>query len=764
MNRAGAELGLFFSGSAHVALALTAVVLGTLGFLPLFGGPGYEASLAAGLVLPPIAATSIAVQVVNRRLGPGPALELGFGLGAVLALVGLVISWAHGLRAGYCDPWHGTVLYLLGGGSGAVMGGAWGAAAGVLARCAPRFRRTLAVGAGLFGPALGIAVSLGRFYSSPMVFAFDPFFGVFAGPLYDTVIDCVGRLAIYRLGSLATLLAASVLAASARCGSRGWRWVRLPRAVWVVGGVCAVVSVAHSLAGPHLGHYVTSQSLREALGRRVVVGRCEVIHPPSVMAHDATALGEDCDRHLEELGEYLGTDVPARVEVFLFASAAEKGRWMGASRTQIAKPWSNQVYLQNAAYPHPALRHELAHVVAGRLGQGPFSVAGPWGGWLPDPGRIEGVAVAAAPDEDADLTLAEWAKAMLDLGILPPLERVFRLSFLGENSAKAYTVAGSFVAWLHERYGREAVGRWYGGQELIAITGKTLATLELEWKQSLQAVSLPPAAREAARLRFDRPSVFGRRCPRLVDRLHRDAVASLNQGDYQGARRLWEELLRFDPGHVAGRLALGTCALREGNGAEARRRYRAVADDSTLRVLDRAQAQELLADREFAQGRVEGASRTYRALAPRLLTAAEQRELELKQGVMGNPLGERAVAALLVGDARVGPDWAVAAALLGAWSEARPDDGTADYLLGRNFFLRGRWRDGAQRLDRALARPIAHRHVEREAIRMRLVVACAEGDQPSARRAYARFAALPGTRRALVQGVHALARRCGAAP
>ncbi len=40
-----------------------------------------------------------------------------------------------------------------------------------------------------------------------MVFAFDPFFGYFAGPLYDTVIDAFWTLATYRAGTLLTLLA-----------------------------------------------------------------------------------------------------------------------------------------------------------------------------------------------------------------------------------------------------------------------------------------------------------------------------------------------------------------------------------------------------------------------------------------------------------------------------------------------------------------------------------------------------------------------------
>ena len=68
---------------------------------------------------------------------------------------------------------------------------------------------------------------------------------------------------------------------------------------------------------------------------------------------------------------------------FFFRDAADKKRLMGAGDTYIAKPWRREVYLQVAAYPHPVLGHELAHVIAGAFGQGPFHVAGPLGGLWP---------------------------------------------------------------------------------------------------------------------------------------------------------------------------------------------------------------------------------------------------------------------------------------------------------------------------------------------------------------------------------------------
>jgi len=117
---------------------------------------------------------------------------------------------------------------------------------------------------------------------------------------------------------------------------------------------------------------------------------------------------------------------------------------MGAADTLIAKPWRREVYVQLAAYPHPVLGHELAHVVAGSFGRGPFRIAGSLGGLWPDPGLIEGWRFAASPDDD-ELSDTQWVHAMLELGSVPPIRQVFSLGFLGVAASKSYTLAGSFV-------------------------------------------------------------------------------------------------------------------------------------------------------------------------------------------------------------------------------------------------------------------------------------------------------------------------------
>ncbi|MBN2191920.1 MAG: hypothetical protein JW751_03820 [Polyangiaceae bacterium] len=759
-------LGPFLRSRAPIGVGVASVVaMGGVGSLPLFAGPGYEAALAAGLLLPAVVAVATSVEVGRARVEPLPALARGFGMGLWAALLGYLVTMLHGLRVGFCDPFEGSLLFWLGGGAGAVAGGTWGAMVGVASASGARARVGIAVSGALAGPLLGIAVSLLRFYASPMVFAFDPFFGYFAGPLYDTEIDGVGRLATYRVGTVLALAGIAAFASILRPSGRGLI-VSGVGSPWkpLIGAVALTGALAHAVFGDRLGHWSTSTSIERVLGEKLGGDRCELIHSPALDPPGARRLLRECEAHVPEIEAFLGTHGPERTRVFVFDSAATKGRLMGASRTQIAKPWRAEIYLTQAPYPHPVLRHELAHVVAGAFGAGPFRIAGPWGGLLPDPGRIEGVAEAAAPDDDADLTLRQWARAMRDLGQLPPLANVFRLGFLRYGAARAYTVAGAFVEWLIETRGAESLRRWYSGESLEVVTGGVgLAALEQEWVRSLDGVSIPARALPAARARFDRPAIFGRRCPRIVDRLDRLAAEALLGGRPDRARETYAGLLRLDPAHVPARLGLGTCALREGDAAAAAALLEGAAEDPGLGAFERGAARERRGDLHLLAGEVARARAAFDAAAESVIDSGRLRALELKRTLAEDPEARAALVELLVGARDRGPDFALAAARLGEWAGQRPDDGTPLYLLAKNLYGRGRFTEAADYLDRALTRSLLLPSLREEAWRVRLLAACAIEDLPAARRAYAAYTGLLTPSEARRAGTYAVARRCGAA-
>lgn len=754
---------LLRSRAERGAMAIAALLLVASGFLPQFGGPGYESALAGGLILPSAAAAGAALSLVRRTTPVIDAYGRGIALGAVLGLLGAVVATLHGLRSGFCDAALGYELWFTGPVPGAILGGAWGSIAALVTtpiRRAPLWALLLALAA----PFGGIAMSLGRFYTSPMVFAFDPFFGYFAGPLYDTVIDPGDRLLTYRIGSLGTLLCGAVLALHLEQHGPGrlrWRWLGRPGLL--LSGLFALgVSGAITLLGPELGHYSTQQSIEQALGRELWQGRCRIVYSAGIPRRDAERVGRECASHLPEIEHYLAARGPEQVTVFLFASDREKGALMGASRTYIAKPWRAETYVQIAGFPHPTLGHELAHVVTGSFGPGPFRVAGPLGGLIPDPGRIEGIAVAASPGEDDDFTLLEWSKALLELGLLPPLESVFQLDFLAKASSTAYTVAGAFVSWLHDRYGARAVRDWYSGRSLESVTGgKSLSALEREFRADLKELELMPELLAMAKSRFDRPSIFGRVCPRRIDRDLDEAEQLLASGNVRGARDALRDLLKLDRDNARAKLLLGSCDIRAGELEAALKRYAELSRDPKLSALEKAAALEARGDVALMAGDGELAAHAYAEVARITADEDRRRTLDVKRRAGEVSYGE-AIRTLLIGDPVLGPSWDEAAPALGAASVGS-SDGLPAYLIGRHLWLSGRTEAALEYLDRALAAPELLPRVRREALRLRVVATCSEPHfaRAPAADALRRLREDPGAPAAKKEATVRLAARCG---
>ncbi len=122
---------------------------------------------------------------------------------------------------------------------------------------------------------------------------------------------------------------------------------------------------------------------------------------------------------------------------------------------------------------------------------------------------------------------------------LPRISRVFSLGFLGDNAARSYTVAGAFVAWVTERWGAGVLHAWYAGESLERLTLRPWDDLDAEFRAALRTLELPAGASAYARARFDRPSVWSRRCPHMVDLVDQHGDACRNEGRFALAQEAY---------------------------------------------------------------------------------------------------------------------------------------------------------------------------------------------------------------------------------
>ncbi len=767
------KLGWATRARVFGAVAVAVIMFG-IGFVPLFGGPGYEISIAAGLVVPSIAAI---VAASSGFSGPrevssrSPAAQLAEGAlgGAGFALIALVTSLVHAIRVGACEVRSGILTFALTALVGAVLGGVIGSTVAVVAGHVlrpERRRRRWAITLAALTPLSTALAALALFYLTPAVFAFDPFVGFFSGTLYDEVVDAYAPLLTYRAGTAMTVGALFAIAAAMRRDPSG-KLALSSRALLGVALALAAGSATMIAEGARLGHRTSVGTIEEALGGHLSGPRCDVWFPREQTATEAALLLRDCEEEIASVEARLGASGPPHITAFFFRDTSEKRVLMGAADTYVAKPWRREVYLQIAPYPHPVLGHELAHVIAGAFGQGPFRVAGGLSGLVPNPGLIEGIAVAASPDRD-ELTPAQWAHAMKELELLPPLRKIFGGGFFATNSSTAYTVAGAFIAHQLERGKAAEVRAWYSGGEFAKVFGVSFAEAEREFVASLDAVPLPPETLAVAKARFDRPGIWGRRCPHVVERLRDDAEVCRDHGDLDGAERAFRELLGLDVADPSARMELAKIARDRHDPAGFVGQLEAIVADARMSTTWRNRAREAIADEALREERFTDAKAAYDAARAEVIDEDWGRTLDVKSFVAADPQRARRFSRYFV---RRDPqrDEATAALVILARLLEAPDVPLEERVLARYLVARrlfdAKLYDDADAILQSDFSPLASvsPRLPREAARMHLHVACLA---PAAERrarvqaALDRYEAVPHGNEGRYLGVVRMAGRC----
>ena len=207
--------------------------------------------------------------------------------------------------------------------------------------------------------------------------------------------------------------------------------------------------------GEHVDLYVEEKSFAAA-------------HIDSLMTRSEAAWS----RVLEVLGV---ATYPPRISVFVVESRDRMQALIGLTANGQAIPRRQAAFSVYNAQVDAFGAHEMFHVVAKNL----------WGDaadWI-----NEGLAMHADDRWDGQ-PLHTVASYHLERGFLIPLAPLLH-RFNAHDVMASYPGVGSFVKFVYERYGREAVRQaWQGGVPgLTAATGKKLDTLEAEWHTVLRS-------------------------------------------------------------------------------------------------------------------------------------------------------------------------------------------------------------------------------------------------------------------------------------
>lgn len=728
------------------AAVLAALAIG-LAFVPLFDTVGYEFSFAMALAAS-FAAADLGAALARRLTaasapgaapgepaaqtdtarhplpdGPTAGFRVVFSAAGAAALVGLaliVVPLAlmalNGLRVRTCAWGFGLACYGAMTALSVVWSGALGAGLGLLTG----HRRRVLANALPILVLLGLVIhSLWRFYAAPPVFSYNPLVGFYSGNLYDEQITLDAPLLWSRLheflmlGGGLMLLAALIDAPTAR-PSRAARQPAGLRGFELI--LCLILLLSGVLLRANagsLGFSLSAADLADALPGRYETAHFIIHYPPGGdIERDIALIGADHEFRLAQVTRDLGVPPPAeKIDSYYCESAEQKAALLGARHVDMAKPWRHEIYVNHAAFPHPLLRHEIAHVVAGEFGDPLFGVSARRVLGVPlffNVGLIEGLAVAADwPDHFSHpLTPHQSVKAMLEMHMAPPIQRLLSTGFFAFSSARSYTAAGSFVRFLLDRYGAARLRQLYqSGGDFEAAYGRPAAALAGEWQRMIEAIPMPPRRAEAVRERFRRGSIFQRPCPHAVADLQSEVAHLAGRGEIEQAIALERRICSDVPDEPTYLMDLGALMVRAGHLDQARALYQGLADDqagvsSTVRAQallalaalaahagDRARQTSLLDDAaalptgdDLARnvGAQQFAARHDGPAGPALRSYFWQPRLDQPADPMVE-LGRAAAAAL-----------------------AEPDLALAHYLIGRNLSGRGAPAEAARSLRRAL--------------------------------------------------------------
>ncbi|MDP4200338.1 MAG: hypothetical protein Q8922_11265 [Bacteroidota bacterium] len=483
---------------------------------PLFATLGFEYSTLTALALSFVCGMQASLNAQSWRRNLVRTLWLWS--------IPLVISFASLLWFRNCALWDGVVFYLEIALPSALLGCGFGAAFSMLFR---KRRTSFLIFFGFWIVTLILSLLPG--YTNPQLFTYGWQYGYFPGFVWDEALELTNAYLLFRLENLLWFMLILSLPLAIR--SRRSLLLRngIPLALFVTAFGLFTQNDAFRITSSHL-------SVQQRLPNILQVGSNCQIH------YDSASMTVDESREIiDELRWYL-FDVRRRFElhdtisptnIYIYPSAEALFSSIGTRAASIAKPWLGEVHIMKSNLH--SLKHELTHVLMREKADWPF-----YASW--STGLTEGAAMSVEPEFDGLYTLDEHAARILQLHYAPGVKSVMAFTgFAANASTKSYVLAGSFSRYLLRTYGAKHFDRVYLWLNFEKEYGKSLDSLEAEWKRSLAPLmtSLNPEDSAHFQYYYERASIIFNPCLRRIGKLSRRARGAFVQSHYADAERLY---------------------------------------------------------------------------------------------------------------------------------------------------------------------------------------------------------------------------------
>lgn len=663
---------LFFSKLVLTSLAVAVILALTLTFLPLVGTLGFEYSIFTAFIMAFISvflASELAnIELRSRIFGQrvsdrsSAILLINFIILAVVYLIGLFSS----LLKGDCYIREGTVFFLLIPAVTVFFSTSLGLLTGFVVK-----RRGFLLGA-LILLAI-IFYSLWKLYSGLPLFLYNPVIGFFPGPLYDEAVPVTQTLVIYRaitvLWGVLFLLLLKVLNGISFQRARAFDFISF---VVVILVLIISYSYKNEIGFSYSRDYVKGEILPGSLETENFI----IYYDPGThKAEYIDLIAEDHEWRYKQLSEFLNLDSGDKIRSYIYPDVDTRKKIVGAGETTIANPVHKEIHLIYDSFPHPILKHELVHVMAGDFGSDYLKIS-------PKIGLLEGIAVAAAWNGNG-YTRHQWSKSIIENNMAPDIEDIIGFGFWYAPPRVSYTLMGSFSRYLIDTYGIENFKKLYKTGD-FTVYAKSLGELSSEWREFLNGVYTPEDAMAIAESKFGEPSIFEATCPRRVAALKTSGFKHFRDYDYYRALKKFEEALGYNGGDAVLLNGLSYSNYYGGNYGQV-----AIPAETTehLPPVDRYILQNIRANALWQTGGRAKALTIFQTLRDKPLPEYLKRELDIKiSAIRAGGVTEEKIREFFGTRQKT-----VQVAALEELIRESPGYAPAYYLLGRMFFNNGQF-------------------------------------------------------------------------
>jgi tetratricopeptide (TPR) repeat protein len=688
-------------------LAVTAIILA---LIPLLNLLAYEFCAVLSLAVS-ITAGPVAIGVVRRKLkkivhqGSFPRLIAPTVLVALLAnlvslILPLVIILLNAFRIQNCNIATGFLFFLLLPIATALICTTWGVTIG--------FVVTKKYMAGLTYSVLWLGLvtyNIWEFWAGPQMDSFNQIIGWIAGPIFDEVVQ--PNLAL--LSSRIYGLAWGCLALSCLC--LGFNRKKLSALLLVGLSLCLLWMLSASASS--LGFDRSMTSVKSVLSAARKTPHFVIHHHPDLGQEEVDLLAKDHEFRLHQIEQLIGEQELPILHSYIFPNSQIKKRLVGAARTQYAKPWNYSIYLNQAGFPHPALKHELTHAVAGVFGSGPFKISASGGLWQ-NVGLLEGLAVAVEwPARKFDPHT--WSAILRRLDKAPNIQSLFDpMGFWSQAANRSYTLAGSFVRYLLTHYPKNLFLKAYHKGSLKDIYPKTEQELITEWQTFLDKLKLSPEAVEAGKVKFSRKSIFKKVCAHEIASLRHQTNKHISKKKYSKAIELLNIILGHLPNDVTTLISMAEVYHLQEDHEKSVKVFKALLERDDIPPARKAQIGDRLGNILASQGKTDEARKYYQLLlAANLNDSSDRLALVKLEALEQQPEGKEIL------DFLIKPKSKKAILLqLREIAVQKPNWGTVWYLLGRQLYNRKLYQDAIPYLERAGDEGLSHPALAAENIRL----------------------------------------------